>query len=161
MKESNDIVLTCNVQYAYPLPTIEWYIMTSLSDDYTLMQNSSTNYVLYNNGSIELLHRFLFEMGHIKVKCLATNIYGSNNSNFDLWEYEIFMRSKFSYVHHNYVIKTLIEQEFKVYIDNITNCEDLNKVQLLGYHIKGMHKILSPLEQNIVQRVGRLHARMV
>ena len=133
MKERNNILLTCDVQYAYPLPTIEWHIMTPLSDEYTLIQENTTNYKLLGNGSVEFLHRFLFEMGHIKVKCSANNPHGSGNSNFDLWENEVFMRSKFSYIH--YIIwsaKTLIEQEFQVYIDNITNCEDLVKVQLLA-----------------------------
>ena len=95
MKERKNILLTCDVQYAYPLPIIEWYIMTPLSDEYTLIQNNSTNYKLHSNGSIEMLHRFLFEMGHVKVKCLATNIHGYGNRYFDLWENEIFMRSKF------------------------------------------------------------------
>ena len=98
MKERNNILLTCGVQYAYPLPTIEWHIMTPLSDEYTLIQESTTNYKLLSNGSVEFLHRFLFEMGYIKVKCSAHNPHGSGNSNFDLWENEVFMKSKFSYV---------------------------------------------------------------
>ena len=99
MKERNNILLTCGVQYAYPLPTIEWYIMTPLSYEYTLIQENTTNYKLLSNGSVKFLYPFLFEVSHIKVKCLATNEYGSGNSNFDLWENEVFIRSKFSYVH--------------------------------------------------------------
>ena len=99
MKERDNIRLTCGVQYAYPLPTIEWYIMTPLSDEYTLIQENTTNYKLIGNGSIEFLYPFLFKISHIKVKCLATNEYASGNSNFDLWKNEVFIRTKFSYVH--------------------------------------------------------------
>ena len=96
MEQRKNIVLTCEMRYAYPLPTIEWYIMIPLSDEYTLIQENSTNYILHNNGSIEFLHRFLFEMGYVIIMCSATNVYGSGNSTFHLWEYETFMTSKFS-----------------------------------------------------------------
>ena len=96
MKERDHIVLTCDVQYAYPLPIIEWYIMTPLSDDYTLMQENTTNYKLLSNGSVKFLYRFLFEMGYMVVMCSATNVYGYEHSTFILWEYETFMNSKCS-----------------------------------------------------------------
>ena len=96
MKERNNILLTCDVQYAYPLPTIEWHIMTPLSDEYTLIQENTTNYRLLSNGSIEFLYRFLFEIGHMIVMCSATNVYGYEDSTFILWEYETFMKSKCS-----------------------------------------------------------------
>ena len=97
MKESNDIVLTCNVQYAYPLPTIKWYIMTSLSDNYTLIHQNTTDYKLLSNGSVEFLYRFLFEMGYMSVMCSATNVYGYEHSTFILWEYNTFIKSKHCY----------------------------------------------------------------
>ena len=97
MEERNNTVLTCGVQYAYPLPTIEWYIMTPLSDEYTLIQENTTNYKLLSNGSVEFLYRFLFEIGHMIVMCSATNVYGYEDSTFILWEYETFMKSKCSY----------------------------------------------------------------
>ena len=80
MEERNNTVLTCGVQYAYPLPTIEWYIMTPLSDEYTLIQENTTNYKLLSNGSVEFLYRFLFEIGHMIVMCSATNVYGQSQS---------------------------------------------------------------------------------
>ena len=93
MEERNNLVLTCGVQYAYPLPTIEWSILAPLSNEYTLIQENSTNYQLHRNGSFEILHRFLFEMGYMIIICSATNVYGSNSSTFYLWEHETFMRS--------------------------------------------------------------------
>ena len=95
MEERNNLVLTCSVQYAYPLPTIEWYIMTPLSDDYTLIQESTTNYKLLSNGSVEFLHRLLFEIGYVIVMCSATNVYGYDHSTFYIWEQQIFMGSKY------------------------------------------------------------------
>ena len=97
MKERDNIRLTCGVQYAYPLPTIEWYIMTPLSDEYTLIQENTTNYKLLGNGSVEFLHRFLFEIGYMIVMCSATNVYGYDHSTFYIWEQEIFMRSEYVY----------------------------------------------------------------
>ena len=97
MKERNNILLTCDVQYAYPLPTIEWYIMTPLSDEYTLIHKNTTNYKLLGNGSVELLHNFLFEMGYMIVMCSATNVYGYDHTTFYIWEQEIFMRSEYVY----------------------------------------------------------------
>ena len=96
-KRSN-IILNCNVEYAYPPPTIEWSILNPLSNEYTLIRNDSTNYKLYRNGSFELLHRFLFEMGYMVVICSAMNDHGSANSTFHLWEHETFMRSKDSLI---------------------------------------------------------------
>ena len=93
MEERKNIVLTCGVQYAYPLPTIEWSVLNPLSNEHTLIEENTTNYHLHRNGSIEFLHRFLFEMGYMIVICSATNVYGSNTSTFYLWEYETFMRS--------------------------------------------------------------------
>ena len=96
MKERKNILLICDVLYAYPLPIIEWYIMTPLSNDYTLIQDNTTNYKLLSNGSVKFLYRFLFEMGYMAVKCSAVNVYGCENSTFILWEYETFMKSKCS-----------------------------------------------------------------
>lgn len=89
-------MLTCDVEYAYPVPTIEWGILMPLTNEYTMIQENSTDYKLYKNGSVEVLHRFLFEISYMIVMCTATNDYGSSNSTFYLWEYETFMRSKFS-----------------------------------------------------------------
>ena len=97
-QERSNLILTCSVEYAYPPPTIEWSILNSLSNEYTLVQNNSTNYKLYRNGSFELLHRFLFEMGYTIIICSATNDYGSANTLFYLWEHETFMRSKGSLI---------------------------------------------------------------
>jgi len=94
MEERNNVILSCGVQYAYPLPTIEWSILTPLSDEYILIQENSTNYKLHNNGSIEFLHRFLFEVGYMIVMCLATNAHGSGQRTFQLWEHETFIKSK-------------------------------------------------------------------
>ena len=85
--------MNCSVEYAYPPPTIEWSILNPLSNNYTLVQNNSTNYKLHRNGSFELLHRFLFEKGYMITICSATNDYGSANTTFYLWEQETFMRS--------------------------------------------------------------------
>ena len=97
-QERSNLILNCSVEYAYPPPTIEWNILNPLSNEYTPIRNDSTNYKLYRNGSFELLHRFLFEMGYMVVICSAMNDHGSASSTFHLWEHETFMRSKDSLI---------------------------------------------------------------
>lgn len=88
MEQRNNLMLTCGVQYAYPSPDITWNITTPLSGYYDMYNpNSSLNYKLHSNGSIEIYHQFLFEEGYITVTCSATNIYGNNKNTFYLWDH--------------------------------------------------------------------------
>ena len=136
MEERNNIMLTCGIQYVYPSPTIKWGILEPLTNEYTQIQKNTTNYNLLSNGSVELLHRFLFEMGYMIVMCSVTNVYGSGETTFNLWEHETFMRSKCMICIRTYLYKLTIliffasEQEFNIYIHNIVQCEDLQKVYL-------------------------------
>ena len=91
-------VLTCCVQYANPLPSIEWYVFTALSNGYTLIQENSSDYKLHSNGNIEIFHRSLFEIGYLTVMCSANNSYGSGQSRFQMWGYETFLKSKLNYL---------------------------------------------------------------
>jgi len=100
MKERSNIMLTCGVQYTYPIPIIKWNITTPLyTNGLYIMQekfNNNSDYKLYSNGSIEIYHEFLFEVGHIIITCFTNNIHGSdNNKTFHLWEQETFKRSMF------------------------------------------------------------------
>lgn len=85
LEQRRNIMLTCDVQYAYPAANIEWNI-TSSSGHFVAQQNTGGNlgYTLYNNGSIEIYHQLILEEGHIVVVCSATNIHGSNKKIFQL-----------------------------------------------------------------------------
>jgi len=95
-EERRNIVLTCDIKYAYPTPVIKWSITTPLSGQYT-MQNGSSDHKLLGNGSIEIYHRFLSEKKHVIALCLATNMHGSSKKKFHLWEHKIFTKGIASY----------------------------------------------------------------
>lgn len=94
MEQRNHIMITCDVQYAYPTPIIEWNITTPLSGLF-VMQNISGNssYKLYSNRSIEIYYKFLLEEGYVIVTCSASNIYGLSKTTFHLWEHHTFKES--------------------------------------------------------------------
>ena len=83
--QSENIMLTCGVQYAYPTPKIIWNITTPFNAMY-YNSNNNSNYRIYTNGSIEIYHRFLFEEQHIIASCSAINVHGSSKTDFHLWE---------------------------------------------------------------------------
>ena len=90
-RNSLNIMLTCDVQYAYPIPNITWNIMTESSSDYNVIEENSTgNYILHNNGSLEVYHRFIYEEDHVTLKCLAANKFGFAQSVFHVWDREKF-----------------------------------------------------------------------
>ena len=91
-KERNvNIMLTCPVQYAYPIARVTWNIMTESSSIQRVIENNSTgNYILHNNGSLEIYHRFIYEEDHVTVTCTATNEYGSAQTVFHMWDPERF-----------------------------------------------------------------------
>ena len=95
MEKAENIMLTCDIQYAYPTPSIEWNI-TTLSGLSVVEQNShgNFNYKNHRNGSIEIFHRFLFEMGHIITLCSVTNMHGYSEAIYHLWEHKMFVTGK-------------------------------------------------------------------
>jgi len=99
LQQTNNIMLTCGVQYAYPIPNIKWNITTPLSatGPYIMQENFNNNsgYKLHSNGSIEVYHRFLLEKGYIIVKCSASNIHGSGKKTFNLWDHKTFTESMY------------------------------------------------------------------
>ena len=96
--EQRSITLSCDVQYAYPTPSIQWKITIPSSGLHIVQQNTSNDsgYKLYDNRSIEIYHKFMLEEGHIVVTCLATNIMGSNKKVFQLWDNYTFTKSTYS-----------------------------------------------------------------
>ena len=98
--DNANVMLTCHVQYAYPTPNITWNIMTESSSNYNVIEENSTgNYILHNNGSLEVYHRFIYEESHVTVMCLASNEYGYAQSIFNVYEHAWFSRG--TYVHYN------------------------------------------------------------
>ena len=88
-----NVMLACDVKYAYPTAKITWNITTESSNIYRAIEENSTgNYILHNNGSLEIYHRFIYEEDHVMVMCLATNKYGSAHSVFHVWDPERFNR---------------------------------------------------------------------
>ena len=94
-EERENILLTCDLEYAYPLPNITWSIKSALSDNYIVMKNSSVerDYALHNNFTIEIYHRFLSEAGYLNVMCSVDNLYGSAQMVYHLWEDAAFKAS--------------------------------------------------------------------
>ena len=94
--DNTNVMLTCGVQYAYPTPNITWNIMTESCSDYNVIEENSTgNYILYNNGSLEVYHHFVYEESHVTVMCSAANKYGYAQSIFYFWEHEWFSRGMY------------------------------------------------------------------
>ena len=86
-QSTGNVILTCAVNYSYPTAVLTWNIMTESSSVYDVVEENSTgNYVLHNNGSLEVYRRFIYEEDHVTVVCLATNIYGSAKSVFSIWD---------------------------------------------------------------------------
>ncbi|XP_065898890.1 immunoglobulin superfamily member 10-like isoform X3 [Dysidea avara] len=106
---ANNILLTCSVTYAYPTPNITWSIINPLSNTYALAQGNSSNYKLHCNGTIEIYHNFLSQRGFMALTCTATNMYGSVEKKFYLWEHGIFAN----------------RENFMLYVGNLDICEDL------------------------------------
>ena len=91
---ADNILLTCDVQYAYPASSITWSILDSLLNTYVTLQGNSTSFTLNTNGTIEIYHHFLFKRGFVALTCSVTNRYGSIQNKFYLWEHGIFANSK-------------------------------------------------------------------
>ena len=90
-RSAGNVMLTCAIKYSYPAAVLTWNIMTESSSVYDVVEENSTgNYVLLNNGSLEVYRRFIYEEDHVTVKCLATNKYGSVKSVFSIWDNEHF-----------------------------------------------------------------------
>ena len=89
--QSDNIMLTCGVQYAYPAPNIIWNITTPFNSVHQ-NSNSNSNYRIHTNGSIEIYHRFLTEEQHIIASCSATNVHGSSKTDFHLCEHRVFTK---------------------------------------------------------------------
>ena len=92
-QSTGNVMLTCAVNYSYPTAVLAWNIMTESSSVYDVVEENSTgNYVLLNNGSLEVYRRFIYEEDHVTVMCLATNKYGSAKSVFSIWDNEHFSK---------------------------------------------------------------------
>jgi len=88
-QDDNNVILLCDVDYAYPPPNISWSIMTDLSDGFIVLHENtsgSSDYEIHSDGSIELYRRFLYEEEYVVVMCSAFNLYGSASKKFVLWE---------------------------------------------------------------------------
>ena len=86
-QSTGNVMLRCAVNYSYPTALLTWNIMTESSSAYDAVEENSTgNYVLLNNGSLEVYRRFIYEEDHVTVKCLASNKYGSARSVFSIWD---------------------------------------------------------------------------
>ena len=90
-EQIGNIMLTCDIQHAYPTPDIVWSISTPFSAMHH-NSHSNSNYRIHSNGSIEIYHRFLSEEKHIIVSCSATNVHGSSKTEIHLWEYNVFTK---------------------------------------------------------------------
>ena len=91
-ESTSNVMLTCAVQYAYPTAEITWNIMTKSSRMYHVVEENSTgNYILHNNGSLEVYRRFIYEEDHVNVMCSASNKFGSAQTLFSIWDNEYFI----------------------------------------------------------------------
>lgn len=79
-------MLTCAIKYNYPNAKVTWNIMTEHESYGTIKENSTGNYILHNNGSLEIYHRFIYEEDHMTAMCTATNKYGSAQTVFHVWD---------------------------------------------------------------------------
>ena len=87
----DNVMLTCGVKYSYPTAETTWNIMTESSMTYDVIEENSTgNYILLNNGSLEVYRRYIYEEDHVTVTCLASNKYGSAETVFSIWDDEYF-----------------------------------------------------------------------
>ena len=90
-QSTNNVMLTCAVLYAYPTAEITWNIMTeSSSTDHMIKRNITGNYILLNNGSLEVYHRFIYDEHHVTVTCSASNKYGTAQTVFSIWDDKYF-----------------------------------------------------------------------
>ena len=90
-QSSGNVMLTCGVKYSYPTAEITWNIMTESSMTYDVIEENSTgNYILLNNGSLEVYRQYIYEEDHVTVMCLASNKYGSAETVFSIWDDEHF-----------------------------------------------------------------------
>ena len=90
-QSSGNVMLKCGVKYSYPTAEITWNIMTESSMTYDVIEENSTgNYILLNNGSLEVYRRYIYEEDHVTVTCLASNKYGSAETVFSIWDDEYF-----------------------------------------------------------------------
>ena len=87
-QSASNVMLTCAVQYAYPTAEITWNIMTESSMIYHVLEENSTgNYILYNNGSLEVYRYFIYEEDHVVVMCSASNKFGSAQTEFSIVDF--------------------------------------------------------------------------
>ena len=90
----NNVMLTCPVQYGYPTAEITWNMMSKLTSMYLVLEENSTgNYILLNNGSLEVYRRFIYEEDHVNVMCLASNKFGSAQTVYSILDDEHFSQS--------------------------------------------------------------------
>ena len=104
-EERENILLTCDLKYAYPVPSVTWSIKSVLSDNYIVIKNSSVerDYSLHKNFTIEIYHRFLSEAGYLNVMCSVENLYGSAQMVYHLWEDAAFKASTTLLFENTYV----------------------------------------------------------
>ena len=90
--KTDNVMLTCDVKYAYPTANITWNITTESSGVYHMVKENSNNgnYVLLSNGSLEIYHRYVYEENHVTAVCSAANKYGSAQTVFSVWDPDYF-----------------------------------------------------------------------
>ena len=130
---NSNVMLTC-VHYAYPTAEITWNITTESSSVYRLVRENSTgNYILHNNGDLEVYHRYIFEEDHVTAVCTAANKYGAAQTVFHLWNHEKFYQGVLNILTVLYIHMCMhlhAEQLFILYT-KVCSCQDLKYVS--GY----------------------------
>ena len=90
-QSTSNVMLTCAVRYAYPTAEITWNFITKSSRIYHVVEENSTgNYILHKNGSLEVYRHFIYEEDHVNVMCSASNKFGSAQTVFSIWDDEQF-----------------------------------------------------------------------
>ncbi|XP_065898904.1 contactin-5-like isoform X2 [Dysidea avara] len=88
-KDNSNVVLTCGIYY--PSAVVKWNIMMDSSTTHHSVEESSTGkYIVHNNGSLEVHHRYVSDNDHLIFMCSADNMNGSIEQVFHVWDHNAF-----------------------------------------------------------------------
>ncbi|XP_065898900.1 immunoglobulin superfamily member 10-like [Dysidea avara] len=91
-KDNNNVVLTCGIYY--PSAVVKWNIMMDSSTTHHSVEESSTGkYIVHNNGSLEVHHRYVSDNDHLIFMCSADNMNGSIEHVFHVWDHNAFYQA--------------------------------------------------------------------